>query len=256
MKPLSSHSIMEALALGTVPVVGVFLIWSFLPVHGIVKQTGQSSAQILTKISTALDTVNAPCHDDGHQEVCGTLAEVGQTTKNTGVLAAQGASQVKQSAALITAAANTINSLGSKGSDELVALKGATDAFGGTARAASATLADHVDPAIDAVSGAAAKAGKAIDLFKPVEASAAKSMQDLDITIVDFKPTLTNLQTFSFSLGDMTAVADKKFDAFMNPPKCVGWKCHVARDWSVVNAGSKLVEPAYWAQQLLENHVP
>jgi uncharacterized protein YoxC len=71
MKPLSSHSIIEALAIGTVPVVGAFLIWALWPVHGTIIEVHGTVAEVhqgvdgarkeghglATKVATALDGV-------------------------------------------------------------------------------------------------------------------------------------------------------------------------------------------------------
>jgi len=60
MKPLSSHSIAELAALGTVPILGIFLIWALWPVHGAIKTNSAGSAAVLAKAGTALDTINRP----------------------------------------------------------------------------------------------------------------------------------------------------------------------------------------------------
>ena len=64
MKPFKSHSIIEALAIGTVPVVGAFLIWALWPVHGTivelhgtVAEVHQGAHTLTPKIGTILDSV-------------------------------------------------------------------------------------------------------------------------------------------------------------------------------------------------------
>jgi hypothetical protein len=64
MKPLSSHSIIEALAIGTVPVVGALLIWALWPIHGTivelhgtVAEVHQSVRTLTPKVDTILDSV-------------------------------------------------------------------------------------------------------------------------------------------------------------------------------------------------------
>jgi hypothetical protein len=150
MKPLSSHSILEAVALMTVPVVGAFLIWALWPVRGAIKQNGDGAAAVLAKAATALDTVNDGCHDNGHQVVCGTLQQVAQSTKNIGIVAAQSAEQVKQSGKLISAAADTIAAVGDH-------VNGTMDALTGTAGQATtslSTITAHTTPVLDATAAA------------------------------------------------------------------------------------------------------
>lgn len=60
MKPFRSHSLIEAAALLTVPVVGGFLIWMCWPLRLAIQQNSQGSAAILSKVGTALDTINRP----------------------------------------------------------------------------------------------------------------------------------------------------------------------------------------------------
>jgi len=64
MKPFKSHSIIEALAIGTVPVVGAFLIWALWPIHstivelhGTVAEVHQSAHTLTPKVGTILDSV-------------------------------------------------------------------------------------------------------------------------------------------------------------------------------------------------------
>jgi hypothetical protein len=64
MKPFKSHSIIEALAIGTVPVVGAFLIWALWPVHGTiievhgtVAEVHQGARTLTPKVGTILDSV-------------------------------------------------------------------------------------------------------------------------------------------------------------------------------------------------------
>jgi hypothetical protein len=153
MKPLTSHSYFEAVALCCVPVMCVFLTWALWPVHHAIQSNSQGSAAVLAKVGTnldkigiALDTVNAPPRDDGHQIVYGTLSGVAQTTKNIGLMAAQGAEQVKQSGKLITSAAVTITTVGKH-------LSKTADAATGTLNSASGafdTLSKHGDKTLGA----------------------------------------------------------------------------------------------------------
>jgi len=64
MKPFKSHSIIEALAIGTVPVVGAFLIWALWPIHstivelhGTAAEVHQSARTLTPKVGVILDSV-------------------------------------------------------------------------------------------------------------------------------------------------------------------------------------------------------
>jgi hypothetical protein len=254
MKPLNSHSIAELAALGTIPVLGVFLMWALWPVHGAIKTNSAGSAAVLAKAGTALDTINAPPHDDGHQIVYGTLAGIDQTTKNIGILAAQGAEQVKQSATLIQATTHNLDAVGTAVTGTMSHLNTASDQIAGVARTANgslATLTAGVTPILTHVDAATVNAGAAIKGFLPVEAAATKSATDLDTLMAGPITTdATNVGTITYHLGNMAAVSDAKYSEFMNPPPCHNWKCHFSQGLTVANDISKFAEPAYYLHNI------
>jgi len=133
----------------------------------------------LNQITTALTTVNAPCKDNGHQVTCGTLAQVAQTTKNIGIVAAQSAEQVKQSGKLITAAATTITAAGTHANNAMDAISGTA----GTASQSLTTLSAHINPAIDTANATIGDAGAAIRKLQPVEDDAARMVKDFDARV-------------------------------------------------------------------------
>lgn len=86
------------------------------------------------KLSATLDAVNAPCKGYHGSVTCGPIAQLSQTEKNIGILAAQSALQVKQSSTLVNAAATSITGVADQAKITLAAASGtaqeATTALG------------------------------------------------------------------------------------------------------------------------------
>lgn len=60
------------------------------------------------KANATLDAINAPCVGFHGSVTCGPIAQLSQTEKNVGILAGQGAEQIKQSAKLVDAASEAV----------------------------------------------------------------------------------------------------------------------------------------------------
>ncbi|HUX43540.1 MAG TPA: hypothetical protein VMV57_02200 [Terracidiphilus sp.] len=84
-------------------------------------------------MNATLDAINAPCIGFHGSVTCGPLAQLSQTEKNIGIVAAQSALQVRQTGELITASAQTVK-------DVSAHLSRTADAATGTLNAASDTL--------------------------------------------------------------------------------------------------------------------
>lgn len=96
-------------------------------------------AKTTAKLNTTLDAINAPCVGFHGSTTCGPLAQLSQTEKNVGILAAQSALQVKQSSALVDAASDAVSTMATAGGKTLDA---ATD----LAKEATTTLKTVNDP--------------------------------------------------------------------------------------------------------------
>jgi hypothetical protein len=229
MKPLNSHSIAELAALGTIPVLGVFLMWALWPVHGAIKMNSAGSVAVLAKAGTALDTINAPPHDDGHQIVYGTLSGISQTTKNIGILAAQGAEQVKQSGTLIQATTRNLDAVGTAVTGTLGHLNTASDQIAGVAHTADgslATLSTHTQTAIDTANTTLGTLDAAVKLHS---AALKTSEDDFDKVLVGIPPIEDNVRTdtglFATTIGTTNhmlftfdAVETKATHSYLHPP--------------------------------------
>jgi len=137
-------------------------------------------------VNKTLATVNAPCTGFHGSVTCGPIAQMSQTTKNIGILAAQGAEQVKQTGAVLTSAAGTIQNVGGAVTGTLTHVNTATDALTGTADAASkslTTLSTHINPAIDTANATIGDAGAAIRKLQPVEDDADRMVKDFDARV-------------------------------------------------------------------------
>lgn len=113
------------------------LLWPLRSASGPFAQklggTLDSANLLIAKGNTTLDEINAPCTSFHGSATCGPIAQLSQTEKNIGILAGQGALQVKQNGALLTTAGDSVISVSSH-------LNDAVDQLRGTAGSATATL--------------------------------------------------------------------------------------------------------------------
>jgi hypothetical protein len=113
--------------------------WSGIPAK--INSTLDSLVGVGPKAMATLDTINAPCTDFHGDYSCGALAQLSQTEKNFGIVAALSAEQVKQSGQLITGAVSNMNEVGSHVSEVADVLKGTATAATGTIDQAHTDLA-------------------------------------------------------------------------------------------------------------------
>jgi hypothetical protein len=185
-------------------------------------------------VNVALATVNAPCKDNGHQVVCGTLTQVGQTTKNTGILAAQGAESAMQSRVLIAGAVKNMDKIGDSVTGEVSALQDTTKALTTTAQTASTslqTITDGITPVLASTKSTVDDVGVAVDGLHPVETAAAKSAADFDALILNpnipriiangqtiSNAFVTTIGTTNHMLFTFDAVETKATHGYLYPP--------------------------------------
>jgi hypothetical protein len=129
----------------------------------------------LGKLNSTLDAINAPCSGFHGSTTCGPIAQLSQTEKNIGIVAAKSAQQVQQSGVLIQATASTLTKAG-----DSVAL-----------------LSNHLDKTADALTetaqGASVALGTAnssIAALLPLESAYTATGQDLDAVIRENSPSL------------------------------------------------------------------
>ena len=210
-------------------------------------------------VNATLAAVSAPCTGFHGSVTCGPIAQMSQAEKNIGILAAQGALQVKQSGALITATTQNMDKVTNSVAGEISALQGTTAALTTTAQTATTslqTITDGLTPILSSTNTTIAQAGITIEGFQPVETVATKSLTDADLVVRGFVPIESNAATVSSNLGQTTTDFQLKFHAFLFPAPCKTFGCRLARTWPYVKGASQMVEPLYWGQQLFENRVP
>lgn len=159
------HSILVALALGTVPVVGAFAVRALLPVPAAVNSASSRLNGVLDGVNGTLVNVNRPCKGAASPDACGTLAQINKTSIAAGDIVNQSRIHVAQTGQLITAATANLNDVGSHVST-------AVDALAGTARAATG--------AIDQAHTDLAAADTAIAAAKPLLDAATLTTQHVD----------------------------------------------------------------------------
>jgi hypothetical protein len=99
-----------------------------------------SASRTLDGVNKTLAEINAPCSSFHGSASCGTIAQISQTAKNIGILAGQGALQVKQSGDLIQATTRNLDQTGAAVRGLVQHASIAVDSVSGTAQAASGAL--------------------------------------------------------------------------------------------------------------------
>jgi hypothetical protein len=88
------------------------------------------------------------------------------------------------------------------------------------------------------------------------DADASIKQFDALLDSPDLATALHGGATTATNLGLMTGDAQTKFHAFLYPPPCVGWKCHIKTVYETVKVGSTFAEPAYWGWALFNQIKP
>lgn len=78
--------ILKALALGTIPIIGLMIVLCLAQVSMLIVQIHHDEAALASQAHDALDTVNAKC---GVAQACGTLAEIDKTLTHSSDLIVQ-----------------------------------------------------------------------------------------------------------------------------------------------------------------------
>lgn len=178
-----------------------------------IQQMGQSVngatdalAATTGKLNATLDALNAPCVGFHGSVTCGPLAQLSQTEKNVGILAAKSAQQVQQSATLVNETAE--------------AIKGAAADVHTMAQAGTGTL--------NAATGT-------IDAFQPVigQTSAAVAHFDALIQSPDVTDTLHNANLITASWAGTSEDFHVWSHKLWNPSPCTTNKCRWARGFKV-----------------------
>lgn len=191
-------------------------------------------APTVQRANAVLDTVNAPCKDNGHQVVCGTLQQVAQSTKNIGIVAAQSAEQVKQSGKLINTASQSLRSVAESARGAIVTTQEQITHVAPLLDSLRAS-SDSIPPALDHVTADA-------DGIRPLLANANGSVTDLRrfLQAPALTDTLGNAASMTASWaaisGDARQVADRATANYLKPVPWYLWP--VKRGGEVLDIGA------------------
>ena len=144
---------------------------------------------VVSGLNKTVTAVNAPCADNGHQVVCGPVAQLSQTEKNIGILAAQGAEQTKQSGQFIIGAVTNMNSVTAHITKLVDSLTDTSKDLGGTARAFAGT-ADAARDDLKAAQPAIAQA-------KPLMDASTTTVQNTNKFVMTITPDLARFMKSS-----------------------------------------------------------
>ena len=94
--------------------------------------------------------------------------------------------------------------------------------------------------------------------FSTLETGLTKTNTDLDVFVTspDLTGTVHNFGTITANFGTMSTDANNKFHAFLYPPPCHAFKCHIAEGYTILKNASSLAEPVYWLNQLFTGAKP
>lgn len=87
--------------------------------------------------------------------------------------------------------------------------------------------------------------------FVPIQNKIDKTIFDTDnlITSSDITGTIHHFNIVSGNLADSSTDFQNKFHAFLFPPPCEGFRCHVGEIIQGARIASQFAEPGYWAYQ-------
>lgn len=218
---------LKALALGTVPVLGLLVAVLLLQVSSAVVAVRKDVSGLALGMETALETVNRNCSTPGHIQPCGTLAQVDKTLVHLSDLSVQSQRAVRDADRVAMT--------------EMQMLPVWNAAFTSTLQHVDQTAAT-VGLSVTRLTDAAVPVmGKA----EIVLASSDMAVKDFQAAIQnpDVKETLHYVAESSKSIADGTAQADailadgrKVADRYANPPA----KHWYQRVWGVTETGAKL----------------
>jgi hypothetical protein len=201
------HSILKALALATVPVVGAFLIWALWPVHGDLIAARQQAAMLAAQAGAVLGHADAAALRTGKliDDSRMTVSEINRATLDE-------RKYFEQTLPGLTDRTDRIlDNLQTAAADlhgELTAAQGTTNALTGTAQALTAT--------VQTATGAIAAEQPRLD------ALLAESNTDL----ADFHALLSdpNIPATTRHIEAITGDAQLEADKFTHPPPQHWWQ--------------------------------
>ena len=197
--------------ISTIGLCGVLAVCAGMITHSV--------NRTLLGVDKTVATINAPCTSFHGSVSCGVLAQLSQTEKNTGILAAQGAESVNQSQALVKATTRNLDSIGASVTSEMVSLKATTDTT-------NATIADLGHSA----SVLLGTANQTVEDSQPLLANATALVGHADsvVTDPDLKDTMHNFNAVTLQAADVMADTEHVTHKYAYPPKTPwytkGWK--------------------------------
>jgi hypothetical protein len=183
-------------------------------------------------VNATLKAVNAPCADNGHQVVCGPIAQLALAEKMIGNMAGQTQEQVRQSGLLITATTQNMDKVAASVTGEVAALQGTTQALTTTAQTASTslqTITDGITPVLDSTKSTVDDVGAALGSVGTAAKGLLPLESDTDTAVRGLLPLEANGQTISNAfvttigttnhmLFTFDAVETKAMHGYLYPP--------------------------------------
>lgn len=217
-------------------------------------QATDSMVQVSRKLTETVDAINAPCRTFHGSYSCGPIAQLSQTEKNVGILAAQAALQVKNSARISDSAAEAvkgasadIHQIAQNGSETLQAATGALQSIQADAVSAQ--------PILVAAQGAVTKLGTAADSLDALLKSEA-----INRTVTNVADLTGNLNGVAANLQTTTAMVNHKLQPLLEPTPCPK-RHHLAcvlrrHTLGYLYNSARFSESLFWGKQLLTGGNP
>jgi hypothetical protein len=177
----------------------------------------------LDGVNETLAEINAPCTSFHGSVSCGPIAQLSQTEKDVGILAAQGALQVKQTHDLILATTRNLDEVGASVKKVSGHLSQTADALSETAQQASTSVQGvetHLTPVLDSTAGALDAATGRINALADTQTALNRSIDHADALITNptIPETLANVQNITAQTAIITTDAKVYEERFVYPP--------------------------------------
>lgn len=225
---------LKALALATVPVLGLLVALLLIQVSSAVERTSRDETQIALGVETVLDTVNRPCSTPGKIQPCGTLAEVDKTLAHISDLSIQSQAAVRNADLVTRGEMKLLPAWNASLTHTLANV----DVMTATVNHSAEELTNAAVPVIGQARVVLGSADLAVQQFTVTEQHLDTLIESPDVT-----ESLKHVAETTKSIADGTAQADailadgrKVADKYANPPP----KKWYVKVWDVVKTGGEL----------------
>ncbi|HEX5426666.1 MAG TPA: hypothetical protein VFW94_24350 [Candidatus Acidoferrales bacterium] len=244
----------ECVAIVALCTVASFSIWNiaFGPksANEAVASSLRNVPGTVDRINSTLDAADAPCKEvrgkNGNTGAweCGPIAQLSQTEKNVGIVAAKAAEQVMQNGKLLQSAVTNLNQTSAHVNDEIESMRKLTDAATNTANQTTTDL-----QTVDGV----------VSSFRPIPNQMSVFLAHTDDTVngVAVRSTLNSISGMAVNFDQASGDFAKRFHAILYPPPCRTFGCRLQKyAWPIMKDGAAFGSDVYSVEQIFGKTIP